>query len=282
MSNTNNLLSALDSLHKDMIRGGAAYIAGGGDPDPDEELTVHDIQLDESELILFSGVPDGVYCTNELIEKSELNNGLLSIVQKLFADVYAAQLEYSNRYNKWMFVLNFRYLTDEQFKAIQDENSDKLIKAVSSTFDPQANKTGGVAETLMSLVGNQNMPSSDVCKYASITKAAKEYLVGFLYYAPTNKKKKWVRGENYDIQHVVQTSYNGQRYSNIVASVYLDAEKVLGMLCATSENRDKYKFTLSPSSTKINNMDGLFEVHRYSKARRRKLSAKYGIQFSNN
>jgi hypothetical protein len=91
-----------------------------------------------------------------------------------------------------------------------------------------------------------------------------------------------VRGENYDIQHVVQTSYNGQRYSNIVASVYLDAEKVLAMLCATPENRDKYKFTLSPSSTKINNMDGLFEVHRYSKARRRKLSAKYGIQFSNN
>jgi len=280
-NNTNNMLSVLDKLHEDMIRGTAAYMAGG-DPDPDENLEVHDIQLEEDELLLFSGAPDGVYCMVELIEKSELNNGLLSIAQKLFADVYAAQLEYINRYNKWMFVLNFRYLTDDQFRAIQDENSDKLIKAVNSTFDPQDNKTGRIAETLMSLVGNQNMSASDVGKYASITKAAKEYLVGFLYYAPTNKKKKWVRGENYDIQHVIQTSYNGQRYSNIVATVYLDAEKVLAMLCATAENRDKYKFTLSPSSTKINNMDGLFEIHRYSKARRRKLSAKYGIQFSNN
>lgn len=280
-NNSNSMAAMLDQLNESMIRGGSAYIAGG-DPDPDEALTVHDIQLEEDELLLFGGAPDGVYHMSELIEKSELNNALLSILQKLFADVYAAQLEYSNRYNKWMFVVNFRYLTDDQFKAIQDENIDKLLKAVSSTFDPQANKTGGVAETLMSLVSNQNMSSSDVSKYASITKGAKEYLVNFLYYAPTNKKKKWVRGENYDIQHVVQTSYNGQRYSNIVASVYLDAERVLSMLCATADDRDKFKFTLSPSSTKINNMDGLFDVHRYSKARRRKLSSKYGIQFSNN
>ena len=277
---TNPTLAALQQLKQSMIRGGSAYESG--EPDPEETLDLKAIKLNEGELLRFNGAPD---CAPELvdyIEKSEMNNALLGIFQRIFCDVLSAQLEYSNRYNKWMFVINFRFMTDEQFKAAQDESTDELVRAVSSTFNPEE-KTGGIAEMFISLTNQQNMSSSDISKYASITKEAKERLTEILFFDPrTNPKKKWIKGENYDIVHTVQTSYNGARFSNIIASVYLDAEKVMSVLCSTIDDRKTYKFTFEPSSTKINNQDCLFRIHRISVKHKRLLTSKYGIQFSTN
>ena len=286
MSNYNNqteeLVKNLRNLKKSMIRGGEAYIESSlGEADKDEEFKVHDIQLEEDELILFNHAPDCIYHMSDFKERSKINNALLGIMQKLFVDCYAAHLEYSTKYNKWMFVTEFRFLTEDQFKAAKDDNPEKIYRAVTSTFDPASNPSG-VAETFMSLVNNQNMSNSDACKYASITKEAKAYLTTLLYYSPGNKKKKWIRGENYDIRNSRQVGYNGMQYNNIIAYIYLDAEKVLSTLCCTAENRNKYIFALSTKSKKINNMDELMEIHRYSKARRRKLSAESGVSFSNN
>lgn len=273
-------VAAAKALTASMIRGNSNYV-GTVDPDPEEKLVLKDIRLQKDELMLFKNADESSYYCADLAEKTQMNNTLLSIMQRLFADVFSAQLEYSSKHNKWLFVLSFRFLTADQFKAVNDESEHELLQAVSSTFDPSTNTTGSIGENLIALNNNQNMTASDATKYARITKEAKELLTNFVFFPQTNSKKRWVRYENYDIHYFSQPSYNGQVYSNIVANVYLDAEKVLGMLCCVAEDRDKYKFTLAPTANKVTNMDSLFDIKRINKARRRKLSAKYGIQFSN-
>lgn len=290
MSNQNNnnttinssSAAAIRSIRESMIRGNSNYIGEvSGNADPDMEIKPKLINLHKDELLFFSDVPDTAYCCVELKEKSEINNAFLQILQKLFADVISAQLEYSNKFNRWIFVTSFRFITNEQFEAIEANSDDELYRAVNSTFDPTQKQTSSIAENLLSMQSVQNMPASDATRYASISKEAKELLYNFVYFGNT-KNKKWIRDENYEIKHVTNTSYNGSRYNNIIANIYLDAEKVLSLLGAVAEDKKKYLFTLNPISSKMNNMDNLFEVKRYSLLKRRKYSAKYGIQFSNN
>lgn len=267
-------------LHESMFRGGENSIADSiGNADPDEKLELKTLDLSNDELILFNDAPDCVYRMTELIEKSELNNAILSIMQGIFADVFSAQLVYSAKYNKWMFVLEFRYITDDQFNNMPENKN--LTRALESSFNP-SNKSRGIAETLISISKNQSISSSDASKYAKLTKQAKENLTFALFFSKNNKKKKWVKGENYNINYTVQNGYNGTRYSNIIASVYLDAEKIIEALCITKEDRDKnkYKIAIAPYGTKMNNMDEIFAIHRYSKAKRRKIATKYGVTFN--
>lgn len=254
-----------------------------GNPDPEEKINIQDIEVNDNEIMLFN--KNEVYHESELIEESMLNNTLLGILKNIFADVFSVQLKYKSghEFNKWVFIVGFRYLTPEQYEIAKKEaaDPDHFYRGISSTFDPS--KTNSLAETFMSLVSNQNMCASDASKYASLTKDLKGVFYNYMLFARSDKKHRWTPGVNYNVHNVVQTGMNGMQYHNIIADVYLDAEEILNMLFSTKEDRknNKYKYTISLNSAKTNAKDSLFEVHRYNKDRRRKLSMQYGIQFNN-
>ena len=285
MSNNTTLspkAQKLEEFLQSTIRGGELYSdAINGDPDPDQVLKVHELDLDADELFRFGDCPDCGYEIIEVAEESELNNYVFNLFKAIFGDIVAADLRYDANYHKWLVALTFKFLTDEQFKAVQDDSTNTLVRTVSSTFDPSSQKTGGVAETLLNLVSTQNMSASDISKYASISKEAKEYLVSYMFFSQTNKKKKWINGENYNIVLQTARSYNGVSYSNILATIFLDAEKFMKFICATSADRAKYNFAFEAISSKTNSQDILLYFHRYSVAKKRKLASKYGINFSN-
>lgn len=281
MTNNEIMKAKLQEIEDAMINSNIDF---SGQSDPEEEIKIKDIEIGKDEILLFNNSSDNsIYHMSDLIEESTLNNTLLAIMKGIFADVFSVQLKYrsGNEFNKWVFIVGFRYLTPEQYAAAKSEaQNNELIRGVSSTFDPS--KSNSIAETFMSLVSNQNMSASDASKYASLTKELKGVFYNYMLFARNDKKHRWTPGVNYNVHNVVQTGMNGMMYHNIIADVYLDAEKVLNMLCCANEDRDKFKFTLSVNSSKTNAKDSLFEVHRYSKDRRRKLSMQYGIQFNNN
>lgn len=282
MSNNLNqsepMLATIKHLEELMIKGGAA--SQSPNADPPASYKVQAMKIRKEDLILFKDVPDCAYEVAGLISKNKLCNALLTILQEVFADVYGVDIMYSQQLNKWLFKVSFRYLTDEQFKAVCNERNFDYKQAVSSTFDPSKNVGNSVGETLLALVSNQNMSATDISRYASFTLDAKSMLH---YYLVSNnpKKKKWIKKENYDISCVTQTSYNGQRYSNIIGEVYLDAETVISSLCAHIDDADKYTFAIEVRSTKADNTDSMLKIKRFSKAFKRKLSSEYGVTFGN-
>lgn len=274
--NTNTLLEKFKQMNRDMCKGGAAYNSYSGEADPEETYKLKDIELDADEILLFNGnvaAEDSVYKMTQLISYNELTDTVRNIFKSIFADLIGVALEKVG--GKWMFNLYFSFMTDDQFKTVQEENTAELVRAVSSTFNPTDNKGGSVAETLMALNNTQNMANSDVCKYASINKDAKSYLSNYLFYAPENKKKKWVKGENYRISNVPQRGYNGQVYHNIIAEVRLDANKFAEVLFSDKDNRSKFTFDFKDLGTNNINNNKLIEVYRFSKKAEAKAESKY-------
>lgn len=289
MANFNNNISNGGAVDADLaqVRAMAQSLIGnndsynfGDDKTDNEEIKLRDFSLSEDELLLFKGTHQGdFFSISDLIQISELQNGVLSIFSSVFADVFNVKLIYDNQ-RGWVFITSFRFMTEEQFKSAQDDSADKLSRAISSSVSPEEVNTNSVAQTLMLIIQKQQISSSDASKYAKFTKAAKEIFTSLLYCSNNNKKKKWVLGENYLLDTQTGSSYNGRTYTNIVGTVYLDAEKVLSVIGSTNDEKNNWDFKIDPVTTNIIGTDALVKIEKINKRKKKNLSNKYGIQFS--
>lgn len=280
------LYEQLKALHQSMLKNGQASQTGlAAAADPDEGLSLKDIQLDKSELLLFKDVPEnsttlGCY---DYIEKSALQTALLNVLKKVFADAYSVDLVFYPLYNKWVFQVVFYFMSDENFDNVCSESGleagKELFRALDSKFASIENSGNSVGQTLLSIMNNQNASQMDASKYAAFSKAAKEYLSNLIF-TNGDKKPKWINNHNYALTTVTNTGYNGQQFRNLVGVVVLDAEEVLARFCATAEQRNKYRFVLDNPKDKMNGFDTLFTVKMINKRRKASLQTQYGIRFT--
>lgn len=249
----------------------------GVDDEPEEKLKLKAIKIPEDELLLFRAPMSQV----DMIQTSELQNGVLGIFQEIFADVFSVKFMYDTQ-RGFLFVVSFRYMTDEQYKSKVDEAGHALIRCIISSIAPEdAAAKNSVAANIMMLVQHQQINNYDASKYAKITKEAKEMLTDMLFFSINNKKKKWVKGENFTLDTQTGTGFAGGRsFTNIIGNVFLDAEKVLSVISSKYEDASKYEYNIIPVSNNITNTDSLIKIEKVNKARKNSIRNKYGVQFS--
>ena len=249
----------------------------GVDDEPEEKLELKAIKIPEDELLLFRAPMSQV----DMIQTSELQNGVLGIFQEIFADVFSVKFMYDTQ-RGFLFVVSFRYMTDEQYKSKVDEVGHSLIRCIISSIAPEdAAAKNSVAANIMMLVQHQQINNYDASKYAKITKEAKEMLTDMLFFSINNKKKKWVKGENFTLDTQTGTGFAGGRsFTNIIGNVFLDAEKVLSVISSKYEDASKYEYNIIPVSNNITNTDSLIKIEKVNKARKNSIRNKYGVQFS--
>lgn len=249
----------------------------GVDDEPEEKLELKAIKIPEDELLLFRAPMSQV----DMIQTSELQNGVLGIFQEIFADVFSVKFMYDTQ-RGFLFVVSFRYMTDEQYKSKVDETGHSLIRCIISSIAPEdAAAKNSVAANIMMLVQHQQINNYDASKYAKITKEAKEMLTDMLFFSINNKKKKWVKGENFTLDTQTGTGFAGGRsFTNIIGNVFLDAEKVLSVISSKYEDASKYEYNIIPVSNNITNTDSLIKIEKVNKARKNSIRNKYGVQFS--
>lgn len=249
----------------------------GVDDEPEEKLELKAIKIPEDELLLFRAPMSQV----DMIQTSELQNGVLGIFQEIFADVFSVKFMYDTQ-RGFLFVVSFRYMTDEQYKSKVDEAGHSLIRCIISSIAPEdAAAKNSVAANIMMLVQHQQINNYDASKYAKITKEAKEMLTDMLFFSINNKKKKWVKGENFTLDTQTGTGFAGGRsFTNIIGNVFLDAEKVLSVISSKYEDASKYEYNIIPVSNNITNTDSLIKIEKVNKARKNSIRNKYGVQFS--
>ena len=249
----------------------------GVDDEPEEKLELKAIKIPEDELLLFRAPMSQV----DMIQTSELQNGVLGIFQEIFADVFSVKFMYDTQ-RGFLFVVSFRYMTDEQYKPKVDEAGHALIRCIISSIAPEdAAAKNSVAANIMMLVQHQQINNYDASKYAKITKEAKEMLTDMLFFSINNKKKKWVKGENFTLDTQTGTGFAGGRsFTNIIGNVFLDAEKVLSVISSKYEDASKYEYNIIPVSNNITNTDSLIKIEKVNKARKNSIRNKYGVQFS--
>ncbi len=249
----------------------------GVDDEPEEKLELKAIKIPEDELLLFRAPMSQV----DMIQTSELQNGVLGIFQEIFADVFSVKFMYDTQ-RGFLFVVSFRYMTDEQYKSKVDEAGHALIRCIISSIAPEdAAAKNSVAANIMMLVQHQQINNYDASKYAKITKEAKEMLTDMLFFSINNKKKKWVKGENFTLDTQTGTGFAGGRsFTNIIGNVFLDAEKVLSVISSKYEDASKYEYSIIPVSNNITNTDSLIKIEKVNKARKNSIRNKYGVQFS--
>lgn len=249
----------------------------GVDDEPEEKLELKAIKIPEDELLLFRAPMSQV----DMIQTSELQNGVLGIFQEIFADVFSVKFMYDTQ-RGFLFVVSFRYMTDEQYKSKVDEAGHPLIRCIISSIAPEdAAAKNSVAANIMMLVQHQQINNYDASKYAKITKEAKEMLTDMLFFSINNKKKKWVKGENFTLDTQTGTGFAGGRsFTNIIGNVFLDAEKVLSVISSKYEDASKYEYNIIPVSNNITNTDSLIKIEKVNKARKNSIRNKYGVQFS--
>lgn len=265
-------LAAVRALNERLI-GNHNY---GIDNEPAEELEIKAIKIPEDELLLFRAPMSQV----DMIQISELQNGVHSILQEIFADVFSVQFLYDTK-RGFLFVVSFRYMTDDQYKSKTDEAGHPLIRCITSSISPEdAVSKNSVAANIMMLVQHQQINNYDASKYAKITKEAKEMLTEILFFGPNNKKKKWINGENFTLGTQVGSGFNGVKYTNIIGNVFLDAEKVISMISSKYEDASKYEYNIIPLANNITNTDGLIKIEKVNKARKNSIRNKYGVQFT--
>lgn len=249
----------------------------GVDDEPEEKLELKAIKIPEDELLLFRAPMSQV----DMIQTSELQNGVLGIFQEIFADVFSVKFMYDTQ-RGFLFVVSFRYMTDEQYKSKVDEAGHALIRCIISSIAPEdAAAKNSVAANIMMLVQHQQINNYDASKYAKITKEAKEMLTDMLFFSINNKKKKWVKGENFTLDTQTGTGFAGGRsFTNIIGNVFFDAEKVLSVISSKYEDASKYEYNIIPVSNNITNTDSLIKIEKVNKARKNSIRNKYGVQFS--
>lgn len=249
----------------------------GVDDEPEEKLKLKAIKIPEDELLLFRAPMSQV----DMVQTSELQNGVLGIFQEIFADVFSVKFIYDTQ-RGFLFVVSFRYMTDEQYKSKVDEAGHALIRCIISSIAPEdAAAKNSVAANIMMLVQHQQINNYDASKYAKITKEAKEMLTDMLFFSINNKKKKWVKGENFTLDTQTGTGFAGGRsFTNIIGNVFLDAEKVLSVISSKYEDASKYEYNIIPVSNNITNTDSLIKIEKVNKARKNSIRNKYGVQFS--
>lgn len=249
----------------------------GVDDEPEEKLELKAIKIPEDELLLFRAPMSQV----DMVQTSELQNGVLGIFQEIFADVFSVKFIYDTQ-RGFLFVVSFRYMTDEQYKSKVDEAGHALIRCIISSIAPEdAAAKNSVAANIMMLVQHQQINNYDASKYAKITKEAKEMLTDMLFFSINNKKKKWVKGENFTLDTQTGTGFAGGRsFTNIIGNVFLDAEKVLSVISSKYEDASKYEYNIIPVSNNITNTDSLIKIEKVNKARKNSIRNKYGVQFS--
>lgn len=247
-----------------------------GDDTEDEKLELKQISLPKEDLILFSKVP---YSQTDMIQVSELQNQVFGLFKDIFYDVFNVKFTFDTQ-RGYLFIVSFRYMTDEQINAL--DSDDKLIRAITSSVNPEDAETkNSVAANLMMMVKQQTISSYDASKYAKITKEAKELLTNLLFFSQNNKKHKWVKGENYTLTTQTGAGFAGGRtFTNIVASVFLDAEKVLNSTCAIPEDNGKFEYAIVPKANNITNTDSLLKIEKINKQRKNQIRNKYGVQFN--
>lgn len=270
-------LAAIMALNQSII-GNHNFNEPNGDEEI-EKLELKKINLPAEDLMLFNKAP---YSQLEMIQTSELQNNVLGVFRDIFADVFNVKF-ITDSQRGYLFIVSFRYMTDDQFKSKLDESDDtNLIRCITSSVNPEDAATkNSVAANLMMLVQQQQISSYDASKYAKITKEAKELLTDLLFFSPNNKKKKWVKGENYLLDTQTGTGFAGGRtFTNIIGSVFLDAEKVLSIMCGTAEDAGKYEYNIIPVANNITNTDSILKIEKINKARKNQIRNRYGVQFN--
>lgn len=281
MSIKNNVttpeLEAIRNLNALMESGNHNFGALAGDEEP-EKLELKQIKIPKEDLLLFQAPMS----QTDMVQTSELQNGLLDIFQQIFADVFSVKFTYDTQ-RGFIFTVAFRYLTDEQYKMKNEDSEGGLIRCISSSIEPdEAAAKNSIAANFMMMVQQQQVNSYDASKYAKISKEAKELLTDLLFFSPNNnKKKRWVNGENYTLANQTGTGFGGGRtFTNIIGTVFLDAEKVLALISQTSDEANKFEYSIVPVSNNITNTDSLVEIKKTSKQRKNQIRNKYGVQFS--
>ena len=124
------------------------------------------------------------------------------------------------------------------------------------------------------------MSASDMTKYAKWSLIAKGYFDRYLFADQNNPKGKWINGYNYTMKAEPTQYYNGARYTNIIGTVYLDAEKVALMITTRKDTRKKFKASIEIGGNKTNGMDQIVKLHLFNLVRRKELSTTTGIRFN--
>lgn len=278
MADNTNIKSIVEMLNAAMIKGGSAPKVV--DTNEDEELHIKTIRFDKDELVLFRDEPAEEI---EYITGEKLRRKILSMYKSIFADAYQVELVYlqgdqTNPINKWVVALTFKYMTDKQYDAAKAADKS-LIRAIDSTFDPT--NYNSVSETLLALNKVQNVSNSDVSKYTTVTKEAKEILTEVSLYIPKQQKKKRIENNvNSRVFYSANPSYNGRTYGNIYAQLFLDAEDVVKILSVAKEDESKYAISLSELGKNPTGTNELYAVRRTNRKKTANLSDEIGIAFA--
>lgn len=271
---TNPTVAAIRALNQSLIGHKDTTTSS---TEPDEKIEIKAIKLPKEELLLFN-TP---LSQTDLIQTSELQNDILNIFQEIFADVFSVKFVFDTR-KGFYFKVSFRYMTDDQLKAKKEDSGDNLVRAITSSIDPEDAATkNSVAANILMLVQHQQYSNADASKYAKFTREAKEILTDMLYTGINNPKKKWINGENFVIDTQTGTGFAGGRtFTNIIGSVFLNAEKVISVISSTYDDANKYEYNIIPISNNITNTDSLIKIEKVNKSRKNSMRNKYGIQFS--
>lgn len=287
MSNINVLnnvsdpdLAKLKELEQSLIGNNNSHLALNDEPE--EELDEKGVELSDDELFRFKGIrKENVYSVSDIAEISELNEYVFKLISGIFADTVACNLVYEPR-RGWIIQSVFRYMLQDQFDAVVKESDSTMYRVLSSTVDPNSISSSSVAQTLLKIVDNQTTSNSDITKYASITKDAKELLTSMAWFDRNNKKRKWIKDDTYKIDCINQPAFNGQSYNNIIATVYLDAEKVLDTICSIAKEKGDWEYSIVQIASKVTKTDALIKIIKTNKSRKRKIASKYGVCFNKN
>lgn len=239
--------------------------------DVEEVLELKNINLPKEDLVLFNNSES--YSVLDMIQVSELQNHVIGVFRDIFYDVFNVKFMKMGQYNKYIFVISFKYTPEV------NEDGEKKIRCITSSINPDDKAGNSIANNLMMLTDQQQTSSSDASKYAKITKEAKELLTDLLIFGPNNKKRKWVKNENYTLDAKMGTAFNGVPYNNIIGSVFLDANKVLEIVCGTKDEKGKYDYNIIPAASNITNTDSIIKIEKVNKKRKNQIANKYGISF---
>lgn len=240
-----------------------------------EEIDCKDIVISEEDSI-FTDPYSKVFFK----EQSELQNAVFEVLNQIFADIFSVRMTTDISRGGFVFIASFKYMTEEQFKDKQANSENTLVRAITSSIDPEDIVTkNSIAATLINMVQMQNMNAYDASKYAKITKSAKEILTKLLYFSPQNPNHKWVNGNNYIITAQTGVSWQNITFTNLVGDIYLDAKAVIDMLFGGKDKKNKFEYNIVQASSNITNSNSVIKVEQIYTANKRRISGKLGAVF---
>ena len=260
-------------------------------------VTPMTFKLDPDEAFVFKGVSKDSNCfsESECVQCSELNTAFLKVLEEVFDDVESVTTFFDSISGKTKISVQFRLIPDDVYRkspSFDGENDRRAFKPAISNDD--INKNNGMDNNVfvkyvsqsMRWQTKQNESANTAMSFIKTTPLLMNVLTNYLYRDDTIKNKMgignalWVPKLDYMSEFVNTPNMYGQgRQTNIIASVVLDATRVVKSLCDADAPDNKYFYDILYYGFNPNTQDALIEVKRINVKKVSKVSKMYGVNF---